>query len=155
MRFTIDNDGKGRVLLFKGGGVVSKLIEWQTRSEYSHAAILYPDGEHIIESMQGVGVRTRRVVVGDLTAADVFAVPALTVGQWRGVLDFCERELGSGYDYRSIARFLTRTNGGSSESWFCSEIVFAAIESAGLRLLERTKSWKVSPGHLSLSPYLL
>ena len=45
-----------RLLAFKGDSLISKLIRWQTRSEYSHIAIELDSGE-IIEAWHRGGVQ--------------------------------------------------------------------------------------------------
>ena len=145
-------DGAGKVLLYRGRGGIDKLIEWQTRSIYSHAALLYPNGLTVIESEQGYGVRRR--VFDDSEWADRFAVDGMTAAQWDAAFKFAENEIGCGYDYRSVARFLTRRTAGSPTRWFCSELVFAALRVAGVKLLNRIYDWEVAPGHLALSTRL-
>lgn len=147
-------DGCGRILLYRGTGVVSYLIRWFTRSEYSHAALLYPDGDTVIESMQGYGVRKRSIYDLD-EPYDVFRVANMTPQQWNYAIAFCAGEIGCGYDYRSVIRFLTRQHAGSPNRWFCSELVFAAIRHAGPWLLERIEDWAVDPGDLRLSSLLI
>jgi hypothetical protein len=60
------------VLLFRGKGVISTLIRWQTRGEYSHAALLMPDGM-IVESWQGAGVRVTSL--SDWSHIDRLSIP--------------------------------------------------------------------------------
>lgn len=43
------------VCLHRGTSVVSRLIRWQNRSDYSHASLMLPMGQHI-ESREGKGV---------------------------------------------------------------------------------------------------
>lgn len=139
------------VLLFRGRGILSSLIRWQTRSAYSHAAIHLGDGA-IIESWQGAGVR--RTWLRDWSNVTQFGVRGMTGAQWRRAIDFAEAEIGAGYDYLGVVRFVSRRRLPLNERWFCSELVFAALEAAGVRLLERTEAAEVSPGMLALSPYL-
>jgi len=143
-----------RVLLFRGKGVISSLIRWQTRSIYSHAAILTAPDE-LIESWQGSGVQRRTVKQVDLADVDQFEVDGMNDTMWAVAIAFMTKELGCGYDYASIAAFVTRRNAGSPTRWFCSELVFAAIAAAGVQLFRDTQAWEVSPGMLSKSPKLL
>lgn len=141
-----------RILLFKGRGIVSTLIRWQTRSEYSHAAILLPDGT-IIEAWQGAGVR--RKIISDWTDVDSFMVTAMTPAQWASAIDFAAQQIGKGYDYKGVIRFLSRQSLKLDSRWFCSELVFAALERAGVAVLSRVDASEVSPAMLSLSPLLI
>lgn len=143
---------QGAVLLFRGRGFVSRLIRWQTRSCYSHAALLLPDGR-VVESWQGAGVRITRLE--DWQDVDVFDVAGMTPAQWERAIAFALRQVGHGYDYWAIVRFISRERMPENNRWFCSELVFAAIEDGGVRLLERIKAWAVSPGELRVSPLLI
>jgi uncharacterized protein YycO len=105
--------------------------------------------------MQFAGVRVRFLKEEDWKHIEVYDVVGMTPGQWVETVRFLEGEIGCGYDYRSIFRFLTRTKAGSKNRWFCSELVFAAIDRSRFRLLQRVSEWAVAPGHLRLSPLLV
>lgn len=139
------------VLLFRGRGILSSLIRWQTRSAYSHAALHLGSGR-IIESWQGAGVRVASL--NDWSNVTQFRVRGMTGEQWKRALRFADYEIGAGYDYLGVIRFVSRRRLPLNERWFCSELVFAALEAAGVRLLERTEAAEVSPGMLALSPLL-
>ena len=140
------------MLLFRGRGIISALIRWQSRSPYSHAALLMPDGR-IIESWQGAGVRVKSVT--DWTDIEVYDVEGMGSFEWELALDFALELVGLGYDYKAVARFISRRPAADNERWFCSELVFAALESAGVDLLARISAAAVSPGMLALSPRLI
>lgn len=139
------------MLLFKGRGLISTLIRWQSRSQYSHAALLMPDGR-IVESWQGDGVRVKEIA--DWTDVEAYDVIGMTDFQWDLALDFALELVGSGYDYKAVMRFISRRPASDNERWFCSELVFAALESAGVPPLARISAAAVSPGMLALSPLL-
>jgi uncharacterized protein YycO len=143
-----------RIGLHRSTGLVSSLIKWQTRSQYSHASLILPSGL-ILESMQGKGVVMDRWY-NDKGDVDTFTV-AIRAEQEHAVIDFAKQQLGKGYDYTMVARFLTRRQATrkSSGKWFCSELVFAAYQEAGVSLLRDTEPWEVSPELLSKSPYLI
>lgn len=141
-----------RVLLFRSTGWGARLIQWQTRSPYSHAAI--GRGSQLVESIQGVGVRQRRWSAAE--NVDAFAVPDLTDAQWHRAWEFSQLHLGEDYDWRGVLRFVSRIEHSSKRPlWFCSELVFAALAHAGLPVLARTKASHVSPAMLALSPLLI
>ena len=143
-----------RVLLFRGHGIVSGLIRFQTRSEFTHAAILMPDGD-IVEAWQGKGVRVTRL--DSYKGVSAFDVEGVTPEQWERVIEFCLAQVGKGYDYQCVAQFITRRRASlsSQERWFCSELVFAAFLSIGVVLLDRVSPANVSPRDLSISPKLI
>jgi len=141
------------LLLFRGKGVISALIRWQTRSKYSHAALLLPNGD-IIEAWQGLGagVRIKRGL-DSWDGVEIYAVPSATAAAWNEVIGFARSRVGAGYDYWSVARFISRRHMPPNDKWFCSELVFAAFRFAGIHLL-RAESQEVSPGMLSRSPLI-
>lgn len=141
-----------RVLLFRGRGVISALVRWQTRSIYSHSAILLPDGR-ILEAWQGSGVRIRDLPSGG--GIEHFKVKGITPAQWRQAIAFGRDQLGKGYDYVSVLRFVSRRNAPENGRWFCSELVAAALQVAGLPFLSRVDPAEVSPAMLSWSPLLI
>lgn len=144
-----------RIGLHRSDGLMSKLIKWQTRSQYSHASLVEPDGT-VLESIQGKGVVRGRNVRYVKEQVDLFEVVAVA-SMHEKAHAFALAQLGKGYDWTMVARFLSRrsANRASSGKWFCSELVFAAFAQAGLPLLRDTEAWEVSPELLSKSPYLV
>ncbi len=142
--------GLPAVLLFRGRGLISWLIRWQTRGNYSHAALLRPDGM-IVEAWQGKGVQVKAMT--DLAEVDIYSV-AMTPEQWGTALDYATSQVGRGYDYWAVIRFIDRRNMPANDKWFCSELVFESLARAGVRLFERIMPWAVSPGLIAISPML-
>lgn len=145
-----------KMLLFNGRGKVSDAIRWQTDSNYSHAAIELPDGS-IIEAWQGSGLelllmrgKVARKTLTDRSTITVFDV-VQTPEQTAKIVEFLEAQVGKPYNYRGIVRFITRGMTDPHDSWFCSELVFAAFQYAGINLLERIDAALVSPGMLEWS----
>lgn len=143
-----------RVALFTGGDPIAKLVKWQTRTPYSHAALLLPCKQRVVESYPGTGVRIRYLSREDWAKIDLFAVENLTPDLSRQAQAFCERERGKGYDWRSVLRFVTRRPARENGRWFCSELVYAALAHVNIHLLARIEAHNVSPGMLALSSQL-
>lgn len=139
------------MLLFRGRGAIASLIRWQSRGHYSHAALLMPDGR-IVESWQGDGVRTKKLT--DWDGVHRFEIPSMTEEQGRKALDFALSQVGRGYDYLGVLRFISRSSMLDDDRWFCSELVMESLRRADVRLFERVHSWEVSPGMLAASPLL-
>jgi hypothetical protein len=151
-----------KILLFCGTTLVSKLIRWQSRGPYSHAAMLF-EGV-LYEAREGVGVH--RIIIQSSAEVklkmpkgygqyDTFRIdyPALNT---ESILSFLMDQLGKKYDYGSVLRFISRrqANRRDSGKWFCSEMCVAAVQQGGLNLLERIEPWAVSPAMLAYSPFL-
>lgn len=141
-----------RILLFQGTGWISKAIRWQTRSSVNHAAIQLPNGE-IIEAWEGSGVQ--RKTLKSTEGIQAFTVDGMTAEQWTQAIDLAVTQVGKKYDYWGVLTFISRRKAPSNDKWFCSELVFEALQHAGINLLERIEANEVSPGHLLLSPKLI
>lgn len=155
----------GRILLFKGKSLVSRLIAWQTRGEFSHVAVQFPDGR-IFEAFEGSalkgfrdgGVRYRESDP-DWSACQAFEIQDSTSLQWELMQGYAEDilEQSSGYDYWGVLRFISRRRlPRTNTRYFCSEVVMEITRKAQISLLSsRIPSDEVSPWVLSLSPRLL
>ena len=145
------------IALYRGTSGLSKAIRFINWSDYSHAAYIDVDTTEVFEAWKG-GVRK----VANLsdqhdpgTEVDLFVVEA-TPEQNQAVKKFLVSQVGKGYDYAAIMGFLIRRDEAPEDQtkWFCSELVFAAYQSAGIDLLARIPRWKVYPGMLAYSPLL-
>lgn len=147
------------IALHQAPGLIARLIRWQTRSEYSHASLVFMnDGEMdcVIEAREGHGVRCLEGLhakPGELI--DVCRVE-MTEAQAQEIFEFALAQVGKSYDWTMVARFVTRRQEARSSTgrWFCSELVYAAFLQANINLLRRTEPWEVSPGLLARSPLL-
>ena len=147
-----------RIALYQGRSLSSRLIRLQTRSRYSHAALLLND-ERVVEAtgkpfprgavrrVDGLGAQHTPGTIVDLFAVDA-PVDMEPAERWLfGVI-------GLPYDYRSVLRFLTRVPAAENRRYFCSELVFAFYQAGNLDLLRGAQAHDMSPRDLSLSPYL-
>ena len=143
-----------RLLFCRGHGLISALIRWQTWGRYSHVAIEI--GGWVYEAVPRRGVRKTPAAKYNWVNVDVFTtdfgdrfdIP---------IREFLEDKLGRSYDYLGVLRFIPRWKEVHSQSkrYFCSELVFAALDwIIPARLLERVPGVKVSPSLLSYSPRL-
>lgn len=151
-----ENLGGIRVALFaESVSPISKLIEWETRSKYCHAAIVCRDGS-VVEAIEGVGVHrlTGLKTVKAPDHIDLFAVGSMCSADL--VEAFLQAQIGKPYDWPDLFGFLTRDGKNEDRgAWFCSELAFAAIEAGGITLLRDIPPYQVSPATLSLSPFLI
>lgn len=145
-----------KIVLFKSKGIIGTLIRWQSRGQFSHAALLAETGE-VFESREFIGVRklpSLRDAIQKGDVVEVFDIPSMTYAQKMHVIRFCESHLGKKYDYVSVLRFVSRRkeSRASRSKWFCSELVFDALKDAGVLLFAETHGWEVSPDLLRRSP---
>ena len=137
-----------RFALLRGTSAISKLIEWQTRGEFSHACLVFADGS-VIESKEFIGVRLLSRLPHGFTQFEV----KTSAMEERAIRYWAVSQIGKPYDYEGVLRFLTRHKASVSEKnkWFCSELVFAGFASIGRLLFRNTKAWEVSPDMLKRS----
>ena len=148
------------ILQYKGTGLVSKLIQKQTRSPYSHTAIEFSDGK-IIEAWRTGGERFWHGCVRWITNPWDGHAEDTVIDSYRidGYVDeaaaraFAEHQIGHRYDFTSVMRFVSRRNAPANDKWFCSELALSIIESGGLDLLHGNPS-RMSPRDVVLSPLL-
>lgn len=146
------------VCLHRGSSLVSRLIRWQNRSDYSHASIVLPTGEHI-ESREGKGVlwHPKFTLTNPTEHVNWFAVDGIQAEHLDRLWQFLRDQRNKPYDWPMVFGFVSRSRTEGQESggkWFCSELVFAALAAAGLPPLARTDAWEVAPGLLARSPRL-
>lgn len=159
------------ITAYRGVSAVSRLIRWQTWSDYSHVGlaawedgVALPDvcsGCPTVEAWQTDGVRAgyRGPCAGHIpgTRIDLFEVPAAgTHEKALAAWDFATTQVGRPYDWLGVLRFLPRRaeRRAGDARWFCSELVMAAFAAAGVELLVRVPASRVSPGLVVLSPLL-
>lgn len=143
------------ICLHRGTSFIGRAIRWQTRGAYSHASMILPDGL-FVEAREFIGVRAlHRLTIANGEKVDTFRVH-VTDTQRDDIAAFVKEQLGKPYDYTMVLRFLSRRQAARDESgkWFCSELVFAALQQAGVVLLRDTQPWEVSPAMLARSPLL-
>lgn len=131
---------------------VSYAIRAGTVSSVSHAMLYVGDG-HVVEA---VGSGVRRVPVATALSGAILAVAyrrsGITSSQARAVADFAVRHVGRPYNYAGAARHAVRITHpilsriadaiargaglrrDEAASFFCSELVYAAFEAAGVPL---------------------
>ena len=144
-----------KILLYKGKSLISKAIQFQTRSEYSHCA-LQLDDHFIVEAWHVGGVRGIRYSGeghASGTVVDVYGIHPAAEYDADLVGTFIRKQLGKKYDFWSVGRFLSRRDAPANDKWFCSELVLAALAAGGLDLLHINHA-EASPRDVSISPML-
>jgi uncharacterized protein YycO len=144
-----------KIALFKSNGFFYNFIKFFTKGEYTHAGIFLNDGRLAeVKPFHKVAIEPDVYFNNKCgTVVELYNVE-MTPEQEVIVMDFITNQLGKSYDYWTILGFVFyKTDEGrkSYGKWFCSELVFAAFEKAGIKLLERANAWNVSPVMLSYS----
>ena len=143
-----------KILAYQGESFISKAIRFQTRSKYSHIAVMLDDGS-VIEAWHKGGVQKSSdfsTLHDPGTKVDVFRID----GEYDKyqVERFLRDQIGKKYDFLSVARFLSRRKTLHNDKYFCSELAEYAFAFAGLLLLNGNPS-EHSPRDTVLSPHLI
>ena len=142
-----------RVLGYRGKSITSRLIQAQTRSEYSHIGVQIPGG-FVIEAWQGTGVRQiPDPLYGHSKGTEVDSYRIAYDFDEERVERFLRSQIGKKYDYSSVFRFVTRRDAVANDKIFCSELAELAFIAGGLPLLNGNPSHH-SPRDTLLSPHL-
>lgn len=145
-----------QIALHRGTGLISRLIQWQQRGEWSHASVVLRSGA-MIESREFIGVRQLpKLTANKGEFIQVFQVEC-TDEQAEAVEAFLKAQIGKSYDWPMVFGFVSRSTVEGQQSggkWFCSELAFAAFRAGDIHLLARIDPWEVSPPHLSYSTLL-
>lgn len=137
------------IQLHKGRSFISRLIGFQTRGVYTHASIAVNRWLRF-EAREFRGVGFSEKILGE--SIDYFKIN-LTLEQQEKCVEFMRSVNGYGYDYKMVARFMSRRgeDEDTKNKFFCSELVFDMLAHAGVLLFNNTKGWEVSPHLLSRS----
>jgi uncharacterized protein YycO len=146
-----------KIGLYRGKSFVSRRIKKRTRSIYSHAALHLDDGTVIeawADNMVSGKVYHRPVGEGHTVGTPVDLFEIIDTVDWKAVEEFALDQVGKPYDWRMVWGFVThrrKATKGSQDKWFCSELVFKALQVGGFNLFRITEPFEVSPGLLGRS----
>lgn len=149
--------------IYHGSSAISRTIQFVNWASGSHASEVHED-HSVTEAWHVGGVRhTPHFCVDHApgTKIDLYRVNGLTSGEQEGVDEFLSWQIGKGYDYRGVLRFLSRRDPKEVidqrhvRRWFCSVLIFCAYLHVRRPLLERISPHKVYPALLTYSPHLI
>ena len=124
-----------QVIFARSNHIISRLIRWRTKSQWSHVGII--DGGYVIEAAgkQGV-VRT--------SLADFYCRYSTTEIRFiPGNANRAKAKLGAKFDIWGIWGVALKSSLEHSDKWFCSELVALASDHIGDQ-----HAHKVTPEHL-------
>ena len=160
------------VLLYKGKGFLSRLIQWATKSPYNHVAIaIEPHIRLAIESntCHQSGVRGLDLKNLDDKEVDVFRVKQGIGFDGDRMISFLISHLGVKFDFTGVIwlgvlkvfSFFTvfqmkpHNKFQKSKDYFCSELCYAAFMAGGLDIVPQVEDADVtSPGDIARSERL-
>lgn len=134
--------------------LISPIIEWFSSGDYSHVDAVLPD-ETLLGSRStkagalksGVQIRPKnyqkfkRVMIIEIDCTDY---------QANIFYQFLKDQIGKPYDKEAIFAFIFNRNWNDKSKWFCSELIMAALEEAGITSKIYIDVNKITPVALSL-----
>ena len=99
---------------------IDRLIAIITRGPYCHVSVVY--GDMVISSEKKNGVTKH--AFEDHAICDILEIKT---SKEKEIIDFLEKEIGSNYDLCGALRFILPFLKPSSDKWFCSELIVAAL----------------------------
>jgi len=143
------------LIFYKGKSVFSKLVKWQTDSEYSHTGLLL-DNVHIVDTSFRQPLKVRHFDY-KLSEFDAYRVSNLNYLKIEKINNFIQRTLNDKYDYGEIFAYIVNKYLGISvnhdvDRFVCSSWVNECFKSAGIELVNGDEF--VSPKGLSESERL-
>src|SRR5579871_6268304 len=134
---------------FVGTGVSSGLIAWFSAGYFSHVAAIWSPSQLLDarnDTVAGVppGVRVR-LSDTEKAAATVDMELKATDAQVIAWRNFLAAQIGRPYDKPGILGFAFNRNWREPDSWFCSELQAAALETSGLSPKLYAPDSKITP----------
>ena len=110
------------VRFFKPTTIYGKLVCLVTRGIFSHVDIVF-DYSEAFESNKGYGVRTYKTTLVERPSVSIHLRSEFE----SKMEEFLKGELGCGYDYLGVLRYILPFLGQSKNRWYCTELVAAAL----------------------------
>jgi len=143
------------IILSKDNSIISRIIKYLTKSEYSHVSIMV-DACYIAESIGFESVQIKRFYETDY---DVFRVVGLTDEQKEKIGEFIIQNLNHKYDYfRLISmafHIIFKWNVVNISKWYtCDEFVLLSFLNANIDLLPDKDIDEITPNDFASSDML-
>jgi hypothetical protein len=122
-----------KIAFYKGDGdILNKIVRWWTKSKYSHAELVLPDGATWIgiSPLLKSKVESREKLIVDNLEWDFIKVK-ITEEQYQTIIDFFDQTRGCGYDWIGmlLSQFLPFRIKYHNR-WYCSEWIAYALRIA-------------------------
>lgn len=150
-----------KILAYKGIEPISRVIQFVTRSQYSHVSFL-DDDNSVWECVAAGCVHAASPSTNHKkgTPVEVFTCFGMRESDWTSARSVLRITEGKPYDYLGLLRFIhidletEHTSNGIPKSFFCSGHLEWVMAEIGNPLFDRTPHWKVPPDWIVRSPFL-
>lgn len=129
---------RGDIVFVQGKGFIANIVRYFDRGKFSHCAIAISD-TRVIEADVDTKVAVRPFVESEYSAIEVVDL-GLTLNQRKRVINSSMKMLGTRYDYiqllwyglRKVFDFKGKNRLNNPKYVICSELVFIALDEAGI-----------------------
>lgn len=143
-----------RLLFTRQPTIWSHAIRHAQRSPYSHVTLLLPDGGYDARFWRGVARYPLSTIWAWLESeCSGYTVGIVQDADHERAHRFCRSQVGKPYDWKAVLGIGLHRDWRDDAAWFCSELVAAALEYAGIEPVAKDAS-RVTPDDLLRSPVL-
>ena len=125
----------------------SAFIRWATWAPYSHVEMVLPEGYLGARLRGGVRVRSLNYT---RPSKELLVHVNVTPDQEKKALAFARAQLGQKYDWLALVAFMLHSVKRNPKRWFCSELVTATLEIAGVIPFNRERISRITPRDLAI-----
>ena len=143
-RGTSSGQRQTTLVFSRNGGIISRLVRFFTRSDWSHVDLYDPSTQTVIGAMPPSGVR--EISLSDLLATSSHVVAVTYTGICpKKLLAYARSKIGASYDWRALAGFVTKSMLDNPAKYFCSELVAKAFAAGGCPIVIDEDHIKATP----------
>lgn len=117
----------GDIIFVRGNGILSKLVRFFDKGEFSHVAIAVSD-THILEANWNIRSKITKM---EYTDYEVIRLKDITQEQKDMIPELAKSLQGRWYDYFQILGILMKSRINSPQQLICSEIVYMILLGIG------------------------
>ena len=132
------------VIFSKNNGLISRIVCFFTRSDWSHVDIYDPDTDTVIGAEAGIGVREKTLDELLMSSSKNMMVTFENLNS-KKPLAYARSKLGAGYDWMACIGFVTKAMLENPQKYFCSELISKAFAYGGYPIVLDERHIKVSP----------
>ena len=143
-----------KIIMSSGPHFGSAFLRWYTHCPYSHCEMLFEDeqGAPYIIGARVAGVKKFSTL--SVPNRSTILEMEVTDEQYEKFHAFVHGKVGASYDWRAYLGFLFNKKTEGPNRWFCSELIAAAFNHAGIEMFHNTGTWYITPRDIYISASL-
>jgi uncharacterized protein YycO len=136
-----------QLLFCRSHGWSSPLLRLAMWSQWSHAAIILGDEMDGAAEATFTGGVHRSSVIDLFSRASKYAIVDVPCPNPKAAYEFTRAQYGKPYDFFGVIGVGLHRNWQQDDSWFCSELVEAALAAGGNRRFRMGLQGRITPQH--------